>query len=306
MRKVCGWTLIELVIVIAIISLLSAVLVPSLTAAKDRARLTACAAAMRNLHVALMSYAASNHRRLPPFTFSSYSGNLPLSGHWGGASQLNDPAVAFTLKGTSCMNLWTLVNEGLISPSRLVCPGAAAELRSGQGSYFRHSFRYSTYCMRLPYSRDLFDTAPNLADRGDTLLGIYGQAAGGRQIRIGMNYQVVPILRTDWTYRTDDDVTCGDGVYNVAEDAMFSDAFWRQEHYEAAGSSPGLQTYPVRQGWCHGRRFNVCYGDGAVRVVRDDGTVEANTVPPGGTVADDGANYATYAERVWQYFDAAR
>jgi hypothetical protein len=40
--------------------------------------------------------------------------------------------------------------------------------------------------------------------------------------------------------------------------------------------------------------------------VIDDGTVLANSVPPGGTLADDNMNMATYAERVWQFFDAAK
>lgn len=300
-----GWTLAELLVVLAILSLLAALLVPSLQTARDRAKLTACAAQMRGVHAALMGYAAEHRAQLPPFAFSDFSFDLPLSGHWGGISQPGDPA-ALGRVGVERVNLWTLEQEGRIAPRRLTCPGADASLLDGAASHFPHSFRYSTYCLRVPYSEDLFVAAPNLAGRGGKLLGIYGAAAGGQSVRVGQYYQTVPLVRTDMDYRIADGVACGDGVYEPATDVMLSDAFWRRDHRAAAPSRPGLEGYPVHSGWCHGEWFNVLRGNGAVRTVRDDGTVEANTIPPGGTLAADGHTCATYAERVWQYFDASR
>ena len=47
-------------------------------------------------------------------------------------------------------------------------------------------------------------------------------------------------------------------------------------------------------------------GGGGVKVVRDAGDIAANTVPQGkDSLPDDNLNYATYAEKVWQFFDSA-
>ena len=79
-----GFTLVELLIVLAVLVLLLAMLVPSLSAARRQASMSACAMQMRGVGAALKQFAVANRNRLPPFAFSDYEGNLPLSGHWGG------------------------------------------------------------------------------------------------------------------------------------------------------------------------------------------------------------------------------
>ena len=59
----------------------------------------------------------------------------------------------------------------------------------------------------------------------------------------------------------------------------------------------------MRAGWCHDGQFNVLSGNGSIRTVTDDGTIAANSNPPDGTLESDGCYGATYAERVWQFFD---
>jgi len=61
-----GFTLIELLVVIAIIALLMAILLPSLRLAREQARRVACAANLRNLGLALVSYIDDNEQWLPP------------------------------------------------------------------------------------------------------------------------------------------------------------------------------------------------------------------------------------------------
>jgi len=298
-----GWTLVELLVIIAVIALLLSILMPSLSGARRQARLAACASKMRGVHTALVHYAAFNDSRLPPFAFSDYAGDVPLSGHWGGASQSGDPA-AFGRLGVRTVNLWALVVRGLISPQHLICPGADGGLADGRASYFEYTCQYSTYCLRVPAGEELFDKAPSLAYRGGELMGIYAQAAGGQDVRVGSDYETVPLVRIDRAYSTAGAVACGDGDYDFAADVVLADAFWRQNYSADASPPPGLTAWPVRAGWCHGQYFNALTGDGAVRAVRDDGTVEANCITPASAPPDDGWHYATYAERVWQFFDS--
>lgn len=302
MQRESGWTLLETLIVISLLALLIAVLVPSLSNSRAIAKRAACAAGMHNIHQGLWTYAAENRSVLPPFAFSDYHGNLPLSGHWGGVPKATDPE-AFGRMGVESVNLWALVLSRQVDGRQLICAGASGDLMSGAASHFPYTPKYSTYCLRFPTSMDLFATA-ELAYKGDrTLLGIYAVAAGGQAYHLGQNYPIVPQVRVDRRYRTTIlGFTCGDGDYDVAEEALLSDAFWRQDASVPAAGSP-RQSLAVKASWCHGRRFNVLYGGGSVRLVDDSGVVRANSIPPGGALADDHVHYATYAERIWQFFD---
>lgn len=55
-----AFTLVELLVVVAIIAVLIALLIPSLAAAKESAKLTACAANLRGMGVAVNTYASEN------------------------------------------------------------------------------------------------------------------------------------------------------------------------------------------------------------------------------------------------------
>ncbi len=292
-----GFTLVELLAVVAIIALLAGILLPVLGAARAQARLVGCAASMRGAHQALLGYAAENDRRLPPFAFSDYrDANLPLSGHWGGAGEGGD----FGRPGTESVNLWTVADQDRIARRRLICPAEDGSLRGGDASYFPDTSRFSSYCLRFPPSEDLFSSAPELAYyRRGGLLQAYVVSAGGQVMPTGGYRPRVPLVRMDRTYRLAEPIG---GEFDPMRNAILSDQFWRRDYSAPAGEG----AYPVRAGWGHRGRFNVLFGGGAVRTLEDDGTVKANTLPPGGELPEDDLHYATYAERVWQFFDAGR
>ena len=68
MRRHHGFTLVELLIVIAIIGVLVGLLMPAVSNARESARKTACASNLRQLGAALMAYGADNDRKIPYFT----------------------------------------------------------------------------------------------------------------------------------------------------------------------------------------------------------------------------------------------
>ncbi|MBM3462750.1 MAG: prepilin-type N-terminal cleavage/methylation domain-containing protein [Armatimonadetes bacterium] len=60
-----GFTLIELMVVIAIIAILSSILLPNFVKARSQGRLAGCKTNLRNLASAIESYSADNANRYP-------------------------------------------------------------------------------------------------------------------------------------------------------------------------------------------------------------------------------------------------
>ena len=115
----CGFTLIEMLVVLAVISLLMGILLPALSQVRQQARRTACAGNLRQIGMAIHLYAESYDDTIPfgpegrPVTGSNF---YTVTGNVTSLLSLEDGAP---------VGLGLLLNNYLSHQSRvLFCPGA--------------------------------------------------------------------------------------------------------------------------------------------------------------------------------------
>ena len=81
MHRRRGFTLIELMVVVAVIALLMAMLLPALNRARASAKRTACATNLKQIGVVLRVHIGAHHDRLPRVSFMPSVSPTPIDGN---------------------------------------------------------------------------------------------------------------------------------------------------------------------------------------------------------------------------------
>src|ERR1051325_10234459 len=114
-----SFTLIELLLVIAIIAVLSALLLPALQNAKAQAKRSACAGNLRQLGLGILMYADDSNGRMPPANYNWSSQSAAFSGNQP-SSTLTNPCLASLYYQGYVPSKWSFYDPGFWANNNLV------------------------------------------------------------------------------------------------------------------------------------------------------------------------------------------
>ncbi len=229
-----GFTLIELLVVIAILAILVALLLPSLASAKQAGRKAACISNLRQLGIAIHTYADDNDGRIPygpkapPFT--SPASFYPSTG---------TPTSLISLHGGAPVGLGLLLERHLAAqPKVLFCPGvdqpvdADAELAKVGRFQAQCSYYY-----RHGSNTQMFDHPANPDPPASLRLANLGNNRSGRPIRA---------LALDTQFLCPPDLESFNINPRTHHQQRFADILFADGHVRSRSNKDGRFTVDVR------------------------------------------------------------
>ncbi len=194
MKRIKAFTLIEMLVVVAIIALLIAILLPSLSKARELARQTICGTNMKEIGTTFYIYQSDNLDDFPTVAHDTPPSQIAPVVHYienMGGGQAGGPAdpmrdeissprnqqTAGSIRLSTTRALWLLVRTGEVIPKEFICPSAddSVDPTVDVTTYFDFiGYSACSYGYQIPYDntntcRPSADVDPRMAiaaDRG--------------------------------------------------------------------------------------------------------------------------------------------
>jgi prepilin-type N-terminal cleavage/methylation domain-containing protein len=175
-----GFTLIELLVVIVIVAILAALLLPALAAAKERSKRTACLSNLRQIGIAIRTYADDNSGNIPYGPVSP-----PFLNPYDFYPSTGAPTSLISLASGAPVGLGLMLPGPLASqPKVLFCPGSDQPLNGdAQLALVGVGQAQSSYYYRHAGNTNLFNTLGGPFVPNNIKLDNLGQNGNGRPIR---------------------------------------------------------------------------------------------------------------------------